>query len=316
MFSELITKIKASKKIAIFNHEHPDGDALGSSYALKLALLSLGKKAEVFLREGDEDSREYALLSGTERAELKIDECDLKIALDCADKKRLGVFEECFSGNTIAIDHHVTHEKFAESTLVVADAPATGEIVFDLIREAKIELTREIANNLYLAIVCDTGNFKYSSTTAKTLRVAAELIETGIDFAAISKKIFDTKSFEYLKAYKHGIEHLEIYADGKLALLAMTDEDFKASNIDEKHADGLTTLPVSVENVIVGVYIRQRGEGEFKVSLRSNTDFDVSKVAMKFGGGGHVKASGFTLKMPLADAKAMVVKELEGALAK
>ena len=316
MFGELINVIKRAEKIAIFNHEHPDGDALGSAYALKLALLSLGKKADVFLRDGDEKSREYSLIMGTEKIGLEINECDLKIAVDCADKQRLGLFGEFFTGETIAIDHHVTHEEFAQNTVVVPDAPATAEIVFDLVCEMGLELTKEIANNLYLGIVCDTGNFKYSSTTPKTLCTAAKLLETGIDFSEISRKVFSTKTFKYLNIYKRGIEKLEIYADGKVALLAFTDDDFRQEGIDEREADGITILPVNVEGVEVGIYIRQRGENEFKVSLRSNTSFDVSKIAVKFGGGGHVKASGFTLKKPLDIAKAEVVNEIENALAK
>lgn len=316
MFGELINAINKADKIAIFNHEHPDGDAFGSAYALKLALLSLGKEAEVFLRDGDEECREYPLIMGTEKSGLKIDECDLKIAVDCADKFRLGELQDFFTGATAAIDHHVTHDTFAQNTVVVPNAPATAEIIFDLIFELGIELTKEIANNLYLAMVCDTGNFKYSSTTPKTLRTAARLLETGIDFAGISKKIFDTKSFEYLKIYKRGIEKLELYGNGKIALLAFSDNDFEEEGIDEKDTDGITTMPASVEGVEVGIYIRQRGENEFKVSLRSNTSFDVAKTAVRFGGGGHVKASGFTLKMSLDDVKIMVVGEIEKDLIK
>ncbi len=317
MFKEIIKNIEKANKIAILNHEHPDGDALGSSYALKLALVNMGKHAEVFLRDGDCEAREFSLLSGTEKSTLTIEECDLKIALDCADEKRLGELKEFFKGGkTMAIDHHVTHEKFADSTLVMPDAPATGEIIFDLLCEMGAEITCDIANNLYVAIVCDTGNFKYSSTTPKTLMTAAELLKKGIDFAELSKKLFDTKSFEYLNAYKTGIERLEIYADGKIALLAFSEEDFKRMDLDEKKADGLTTLPVCVEGIEVGIYIRQRGVNEYKVSLRSNSDFDVAAVAVKFGGGGHVKASGFTLNLPLDEVKKAVTDELLKRLTK
>lgn len=311
MFGELIKKIEAAEKIAIFNHEHPDGDALGSAYGLKLALIGIGKKAEVFLREGDCLAREYALLEGTDDSGLKIEDCDLKIAVDCADSERLGNFSEVFSGNTAAIDHHITHKSFADVSVVVPSAPAAGEIVFDLAKMLGASLTREIANNLYIAIACDTGSFKYSSTTAKTHTVAAELMKTGINFADISKKLFDTRSFEYLNAYKHGIEKLELYADGKIALLAFTDADFAALGIDETRADGIVGLPSSVEGASVGVYIRQRGENEFKVSLRSCDDTDVARIAANFGGGGHVKASGFTARLSLDETKRAVVAEIE-----
>ena len=159
MFTKLIEKINKAEKIAIFNHENPDGDALGSAFALKIALKNMGKSAEVFLREGDENSKEYRLTKGTEKENLSIDECDLKIAVDCAELSRIGSLEKCFSGNTAAIDHHVTHVSFSDTTVVVPDAPATGEIKYDLLMALGMELTEEIAHNLYLAIACDTGTF-------------------------------------------------------------------------------------------------------------------------------------------------------------
>ena len=314
MFEKLIEQINAAEKIAIFNHEHPDGDAFGSAYGLKLMLCGMGKQAEVFLREGDESSREYKLLKGTERCGLRIEDCDLKIAVDCAEKSRLGALEDSFCGTTAAIDHHVTHKSFADVTVVVPSAPAAGEIVFDLVRAIGAELTADIANNLYLAIICDTGSFKYSSTTPKTHAAAAELMKTGIDFAEISKKIFDTKSFSYLHAYKKGIECLEMYSDGKIALLAFTDDDFASLGIDEKQADAIVTLPACVESVEVGIYMRQRGRNEFKVSLRSNGSANVAEIAMSFGGGGHVRAAGFTVYRPLDEAKREVVAAIEAVL--
>lgn len=315
MFDELLKRINDAKKIAIFNHEHPDGDALGSAYALKLALCNMGKQAEVFLRDGDEQAREFAVVKGTEPIGLSVEECDMKIAVDCADLYRIGELSDVFGGNTAAIDHHVTHKEFADITVLVPSAPATGEVVFDFIKAAGIELNSDIATNLYLAIACDTGNFKYSSTTPKTHITAAELMGAGIDFAGISKWIFDTKSIEYLKAYKMGIEHIEMYADGQIAVLAFSEEDFSALGINETQVDGIVALPSCIEGVTVGAYIRQRGENEFKVSLRSNTNLDVAKIAVEFGGGGHMKASGFNLKMPMAEVKRTVVSAIENTMA-
>ncbi len=313
MLKNVAEKLQNAKKIAIFNHINPDGDAHGSAFALKLALNTLGKQAEVFLRDGDNLTNEYKLVKGTEKSELKVSDCDLLVAVDCADIGRLGEFGELFNGNTVAIDHHVTHKPFAKTTLVIADSPATGEIMFDVIKALDVELTQDIAYNLYLAIVCDTGSFKYSSTTPKTHMVAAELINTGIDFAAMTKRLFDTKSFEYLQMYKTGIERLEIFADGKIALLAFCEDDFKKAGITEADADAVVNLPNSVVGTEVGVYIRQR-EDSFKVSLRSNGTLDVAKIAEEFGGGGHRAASGFSIKQPLEDVKNAVVEKLKTAL--
>ncbi len=313
MLKNVVEKLQNAKKVAIFNHINPDGDAHGSAFALKLALMALGKEAEVFLRPGDDLTKEYRLVKGTEKSELNISDCDLLVAVDCADIGRLGEFGELFKGNTLAIDHHVTHKNFAETTYVVADSPATGEIIFDVVKALKVELTYDIAYNLYLAIVCDTGSFKYSSTTPKTHKAAAELIEAGIDFADMTKQLFDCKSFEYLQMYKKGIESLEIYADGKIALLAFLEEDFKNAGISEADADGIVNLPNSVSGTEVGVYIRQRDD-RFKVSLRSNGRVNVAKIAEDFGGGGHHKASGFSMKLPLEEVKNAVVDSLKTAL--
>ncbi len=308
--NKVIDKIKNANCIAIFNHENPDGDALGSAYGLKLILMAMGKMAEVFLREGDDTVREYKLLKGTESCGLKIEDCDLKIAVDCADFKRLGDIKECFCGNTAAIDHHMTHAEFAEAVYVDANAPATGEIIYDFAVALGVELTPDIANNLYMAITCDTGSFKYSSTTPKTHMVAAKLLECGVDVGELSKQIFDTKSIGYFRAYRRGLDNLEIFEDGRIAILAITEKDFDELGVDEKIIDGIVELPRAVEGADVGVYIRERGNGEFKVSLRSNSDVDVAKVAVAFGGGGHIKASGCSLKMPLDEVKKELVAEI------
>ena len=308
--NKVVDKIKNANCIAIFNHENPDGDALGSAYALKLILIAMGKKAEVFLREGDDNVREYKLIKGTENCGLKIEDCDLKIAVDCADIKRLGDLKESFCDNTAAIDHHMTHSEFADATYVDVNAPATGEIIYDFAVALGVELTHDIANNIYMAIACDTGSFKYSSTTPKTHMVAAKLLECGVDVGELSKQIFDTKSIGYFRAYRRGLDNLEIFEDGRIAVLAITEKDFAELGVDEKIIDGIVELPRAVEGADVGVYIRERKMGEFKVSLRSNSHVDVAKVAASFGGGGHKKASGCSLSKPLDEVKKELVAEI------
>ncbi len=313
MFSEIISKIQKAEKIAIFNHINPDGDAFGSAFGLKLALMSMGKQADVFLREGDENCKEYRLLKGKEKTYLKIADCDLKIAVDCADLQRLGSLAEVFVGETVAIDHHVTHKNFADTTIVVAQAPATGEIIFDLVKALGVELSYDIAYNLYMAIVCDTGNFKFSSTTPKTHFVAAELMKTGIDFADMTKQLFDTKTLEYLNMYKKGIERLELYHENKIAVLGFSDADFAEAGISEADADAIVNLPNSISGVDVGVYIRSRGDG-FKVSLRSSGKVNVAEIASDFGGGGHECASGFSMNLPLDEVKSAVVEKIAAVM--
>ncbi len=287
-------KVLNAKRVAIFTHIHPDGDALGSAYSFKIAMQSMGKQAEVFLTE-ECHTPAYAIVRGKEPSGLKISDCDLKVALDCADAARLGEAGEEFKGNTVAIDHHVTHSQFAQCCMVVPDASATGEILYDVYRELDIKINKDMAHNLYIAIVSDTGNFKYSCATARTHRIAANLIECGVDFSEITKVLFDTKSYEYFKLMQTALSKLELHCGGKVALLSLTNEDFQAAGLEEAEADGIVTIPRTVQGVEVGIYMRERGNGEYKVSLRSNRYVDVAKLAEQMGGGGHVRAAGYSV---------------------
>ena len=296
MYTKIIPAIQKANKVAIFSHTHPDGDAMGSSYSLKIALQSMGKEAEVFLEE-DQDSNAWSLIRGKEESGLSLSDCDLMVALDCGDIYRLGKYEEIYGKfeNTIAIDHHITHKVFAKQGSVIADISSTCELIYGLYRALEIPISADIATNLYIGLVSDTGNFKYSSVTAKTHLVAAELIDAGIDFSGISKVLFDTKSIEYLCLMRSALSKLELYETGKISVLHLSEEDFQKAGLTEQCAVGIVTIPISIQGVEVGVYIRSRGNGEYKVSLRSNKKVDVAVIADHFGGGGHVRASGYSV---------------------
>lgn len=315
MFEELIPKLRNARCIGIFAHTNPDGDAMGSAYSLKLALQSLGKRAEVYLCP-NADGMAKKLAAGKQDSGLEKEDCDLLAAVDCGDADRLGIFRDFFLSheNTIAIDHHITHQPFAGAQ-VVRDISSCCELMVNLYREMGISLTLEMAQNLYMGMVSDTGNFKYSCVTGDTLRTAAELLETGIDFAGISKKLFDTKSAEYYKLMRTALDRLAFYADGQIAVLYLGQEDFEAAGLDEFRAVGIVTLPTSVEGVEAGVYVRGRGAGEYKVSLRSVNRVDVAAVASALGGGGHVRASGYTVsQMPPEDIIKRAVEEIQKQL--
>lgn len=313
MFEKLKNMVESAEKIAIFTHENPDGDALGSSYAFALGLLWLGKKVNVFLGDFKKNTKEYKEICGKDMlSDINPDECDLKIALDCADINRIVLGGGEFSGITGAIDHHITHKPYANETVVV-DAPATGEIIFDILKEWGIEISPEIANNLYIAIACDTGNFKYSSTTPKTHRIIAELIECGADFSKICRELFYKLSGEYLTLYKIALERLEFFANKKACVMYISDEDFKVAGLDENEAGDIVTLPSKIIGVEAGVFIRNRGNG-YKVSLRSNEYVNVSEIAVSFGGGGHIRAAGFSSELEIEELKKQVCSKIEDAL--
>ncbi len=294
-FEKIISALKSAKNVGIFTHEHPDGDAVGSAYSLKLALKAIGKNAEVFLN--DPPDREVGKVAHTgDKSDLKIDDCDLLAALDSADSHRLGRYEETFlkHNNTIAIDHHITHKPYASFASAVMDVSSTCEMMYLLYAEMGIEIDKDIARDLYIGLLTDTGSFKYECATSDTLRIAAALLDTGIDFSGIARALFNTKTREYYKLMETALGKLEYYLGGKVAALYISKADFENCGLDETGAMGIVTIPNSVEGVEVGAYIRQRGENNYKVSLRSNEYVNVAKIAEKFGGGGHIRAAGYS----------------------
>ncbi len=317
MFERIIPLLEKAEKVGIFAHENPDGDALGSSYSLKLVLQSLGKQAEVFLASKP-DRQAFEIVKGKEEAGLRAEDCDLLVAVDCAAADRLGVHGEFFEThpNTVAIDHHITHVNYAKET-VVKDCSSCCELMYGLYTEMGCAIRPEIADNVYLGMVCDTGRFQFPDVTPDTLRVAAELMEQGADFSGISKKIFDTKTRGYYALMETALHRLTFYEGGRVCAMYLGMEDFEAAGIDDAGAAGIVTMPSSVEGVEVGIYIREREAGSYKVSLRSPKTVDVSKVAMALGGGGHVRASGYSvsgksLKEMLDEVLAEIKKQLSG----
>jgi len=317
MLEKAVSIIDAASKIAIYTHKNPDGDAIGSAFALKLALLSLGKLAEVYLEEGNSVklfpfTKNLDVYPGIPGALLCENDCNLRICVDCADKKRLGVKVDNFTGNTMAIDHHATHEEFADFTLLDGSAASCGEIIYLLICALGAEVTPDIADNLYMAIVSDTGGFKYPAVKPETLRIAADLIEKGANFAEIYRNIFDTYSMKFLNLTKIAIDKIKLHCAGKIAALTLDNADFMAADLPEDGADRIVDLPRNIEGVEVSIYVRRRKDGETKVSLRANADINVAEIAQNFGGGGHIRAAGFETEKEAETAIAEVIEALRG----
>ena len=309
MFEKIIEKINKAERIGIFGHVNPDGDSLGSTHSLKIVLEEMGKTADVFL-SGNIEPCVMELICGAEEARLCPKECDLLVALDCADADRLGEWKDEFVShpNTAAIDHHITHKSFADET-VVRDISSACEVVYGMYREMGIKLSMDAATNLYIGLSTDTGNFKYSCTSGETHRIAAELIEMGVDFCGIAKKIFDTYTKEYLALQDRAINRLKFYCGGRVSVLTLLEQDFKECGIDEASASSIVVLPAKIAGVEVGVYIRNRASDEYKVSLRSVSYVDVAEIAAHFGGGGHIRAAGYSVSPEKLDENIRLLTE-------
>ncbi len=318
MFEQIIPLLLGAEKVGIFAHENPDGDALGSSYSLKLVLESIGKEAEVYL-SAKPDQQAYEIVRGKTEKRFHREDCDLLVSVDCAAADRLGIHKEFFLNhpNTVAIDHHVTHVRYAKE-LVVEGCSSCCELMMGLYTEMGFVPDSDIAHNIYLGMVCDTGRFQFPDVTPNTLKVAAELIELGADFSDISKAIFDTKTKGYYALMQTALNRLLYFEDGRVCALYLSMEDFEEAGIDDAGAAGIVTMPSSIEGVEVGIYIREREKGSYKVSLRSPKTVDVSEIAVALGGGGHVRASGYSvtgknLKEMLDDVLEEIKKQLKEA---
>jgi len=315
MDREIVKLIAEAGGVAIFPHISADGDAIGSSLALALALRSAGKKAVVYIDENIPAI--YRFLPGNELTSFydpQDEVMDINIALDTGDVERLGTRGEAFFNApcTINIDHHVTNTKFALFNYVDASAASTGEIIYTLLRKLKYSIDKDIAACLYTAVSTDTGGFQYSNTTAQTHKIAAELITTGIDIGELSQKIFESTTYTKLKLTQKAIEKLELSEDGRLAVLLISRVDLQSVGASDEDCDGIVNIGRSIEGVEVSIVIREKDTGGVRVNLRSKTYVDVSEIAAAFGGGGHKRAAGCTVDGDLQEVKdkiAAAVKE-------
>jgi bifunctional oligoribonuclease and PAP phosphatase NrnA len=298
----VVDALRSHDRFLLVTHENPDGDALGSLLATKLALDSLGKDSEMYLYGDAPLPREYGFmpLNGLRR-ELPEDAGDrVLVALDCANESRMGPVPELLEQAplTLDIDHHHDNSCFGDVNLVVGDASSTGEVLRDVFAELDVELTPEIAEALYIAVVTDTGRFQYTNTTPKALRLAAELVEAGADVHRVFQGVYESVEFAKLKLLARALERAQVYEGGRLVVSHLLRSDFTELNAAEGYSEGIIDYLRAVEGAEMAALIREppRREGpKRRVSLRaSNDELDVSAIARKSDGGGHRQAAGFS----------------------
>src|SRR5215216_1911107 len=295
--------IRSHDRFLVTTHENPDGDALGSLLAMKLALDALGKDAVMYLAGETPLPREYAWMPfGNLRRALPEDAASrVLLALDCANESRIGPDPEVLHSAPLVVDvdHHHDNTRFGAVNLVVPDASSTGEIVRDLLAELGVELTPEIAEAIYIALVTDTGRFQYTNTTPKALRLAAELVEAGADVHKIFQGVYESVQFAKLKLLARALERAQIYEGGRLVISYLLRGDFAEVGAAEPYSEGIIDYLRAVEGADMAALIREPPRGDAparRVSLRASTDeIDVSAIARRSGeGGGHRQAAGFS----------------------
>lgn len=312
---KIVETIRKVPEVALFSHVSPDGDCLGSMLALGLALENNGKKVSYY--NWDPIPANLRFLPGIEKINNSLDcNCPQTIILvDCAEISRVELdkklLDSCY---IINIDHHVSNDLFGDLNWVDSKASSTGEIIYALLKVLNVPINKEIATNLYTAIITDTGRFSYSNTTTKSFRIASELIKSGIDLVSINTKIFEQKSLSYIKLLYKALANLELLKNGKIAVITLSQEDFEQAGAEESLSEGLVNYARNIEDVEAAVLLKELDIRDIKVSFRSNNWLNVNQVAQRFGGGGHVRASGCTIKLPLAEAKEQIILVLEEAL--
>ena len=315
--NKIILSLNSSEEIAILPHISADGDALGSSLAMALAMKTLGKKVKVIL---DEDIPQlYGFLPGRHLSEVytgKEKKYETVVALDTGDIGRLGNRLEIFESAkvTINIDHHNTNSEFAFHHYVSTDSAAGGEIIYKLVKMMGVNPDQDIATCLYVAIVTDTGGFRYSNTTSLTHQIISDLIKVGVNVAEISQFVFDTTSYEKVMLMGSAIQALELLEKGEVAFISLTNDIIKLTGAKEEECDGIVNLGRNIRGVKVAAMLRQLENGEIKVNLRSSSDLDVSAIASAYSGGGHKKAAGYTTKGSLNNAKKQLLDDIRKVL--
>lgn len=300
--------LKEHDNFYILTHDHPDGDTLGSAYALCRALRELGKKALVKCPDQIPESYDFMWQDMPEQDF----EPAFIVAVDIADSVLMGPeFEAIYKDKiNLSIDHHASNNLEADYILLESDAAAAAEIVYDVVMELGVSLDPAMADCIYTGVSTDTGCFRYSNTSARSHRLAAVLIEAGANKDEINQVFFETKSRVYAALERLALDSMKMYFDDRLAVITLTQEMFHASGATDNDCDRISALPRQIEGVLVGVTLREMKDGNFKASIRTNGPLDAAQLAAKMGGGGHVKAAGCRLDGPLEKALEVLLKNV------
>ena len=292
-------------RILILSHKNPDGDTLGSAYGLLRALRSLGKTVRT--QCADHLPRTFLYLAdGVQQNDFAP---EFVVAVDVASVSLFGdAITEAYPQIDLCIDHHHTNELYAKQTYLY-DGASACEAVYEVVREMGVAVTPDLADCLYTGMATDTGCFRFSNTTPKTMRLAADLMEQGAHYALLNRLLFETKSKERLAVERMVLDTVSYAADGKIALICISQKMVKESGADESELGGISGIPRTIEGVEVGITMREKETGGYKISVRTAAYVDASKLCASFGGGGHIRAAGCVIDAPYKEAKEMLIEE-------
>jgi len=311
--NEAVSFLEKCDNVNIITHKNPDGDTLGSGFALVNFLRAMGKKANVinndafpdrynFLYEG------YSPMDFEERCVIAVDVADLQLLGNKLEKyKADGAIDLC-------IDHHVSNTFYAKETFLDTKSCAACEAMYEIFATSQKPLTNIIAKCLYTGIATDTGCFKYENTTPRSHIVASELMKFDIDFARVNREMFDLKSKGRIMVEQAVSKNMEFFFDDRCSMITITSDLISSSGIAPADFEGLTSITLQVEGVKIGLLVKERFKNSYKISVRTTDEIDACAFCAKFGGGGHIRAAGCEIKGTLEEVKASLMSAVKEAI--
>jgi len=313
---QIVASIRDGQTFLVASHQSPDGDALGSTLALSLALREMGKEVMAYNQDGI--PTDYLFLPGCETLVNSVDpdrRFDVGFVLDAGELKRAGSWIRSCCDCLINIDHHPYSENFGDIYAVDERASATGVLIHRILTAMEWPISTDVAACIYTAILSDTGSFRYSNADREAFVVAGEMVELGVDPWSISSGLYESQEQERLRLLALALPTLKISPSGICASIAVTLDMYRQTGAQPVHTDRFVNYPRSIRNVDVAIFFRQVDEGSFKVGFRSKGQVDVGALARELGGGGHYNAAGATVAGQLAEVEALVFGRIEKLLA-
>ncbi|MGL4483900.1 MAG: DHH family phosphoesterase [Anaerovoracaceae bacterium] len=313
---EIWIELEKAKTVLLFPHVLMDGDSLGSSVALCIALRKKGKECYILIEDSVPAYLEFIAKDYCISDQTVLEDLDVSICLDCGTYDRIEKRKEKFDTAkiTICIDHHRTSEPFLDMNYIAPKASSTAEIIFEMLESNDVKINKEMAEAIFAGVITDTGNFQYENTTKKTHEIAMKLYDIGINSEYICTEIYENVTIERLILQAKVLDRMKVFADGKGAIAHVSKKTLKDANAKMEDTEGLVVLLRSIKGVEISALVKQYSNKVCKVALRSKHYGDVSKIAAKYNGGGHKKAAGCTIELGIEATKKLMMKEIEEEL--
>jgi phosphoesterase RecJ-like protein len=311
-FEEIAHLIREHRRFVIISHVRPDGDALGSQLALGLSLRHLGKESRIWNEDGMLEK--YSFMPHAElltKPPPVPEDFDVAFALDTAIQNRLGTAVQALRSvkTWVNIDHHPSNPRYGDLVYIDADAPATGQILFELMKSQALPIDTDIAENLYVAISTDTGSFQYPNTTARTFEIAAELVRAGVQVGRVSQQLYENYPRRRIELLRELLGTMRFQASGRVATFSLSLKTAAELGVVPEDNEGLIDHIRAIRGVVVAIFFEELPDGKVRVSMRSKSEtVDVCAICQKFGGGGHTLAAGARVRGTLNEVEQRVLE--------